>query len=422
MRLFTSGRGLCSGMVLMALAMAGCGEEEPSQAQEQGEEQQPPRIAQVMEMSLRDIPLGKSYPAMLRSDNEVRLVARVTGTLEARHFEPGEMVEKGESLYTIEPDVYQATVRQREADLQSAQAEASRARRDAERFERLLRQNSVSEQQRDEARAQLRVAEASVAQAEAALESAQIDLDYSDVTAPVSGQISLSEVNVGNFVTSGTELATITPLDPLEVRFQLPQQDAFELRRQRREGRTEIIAKLELPTRSGSAPEPLEGRLDFLGSQVSQSTSTVQASAHFDNPEGLFLPGQFVRVRLEGLKRFDVMAVPEIAVTQGLMGPQVFVLDEQNTARTRNVTVGETAGPWEIITDGLEPGDRVIVSDPGGIEAGTSIDPQPFDGDAEQLSAQAEEGEGEGSAEVEQAASQGGAGPGAPEGDGEENE
>ncbi|SFH55635.1 efflux RND transporter periplasmic adaptor subunit [Modicisalibacter xianhensis] len=408
MRVAASRHRLCLGMALMALALAGCGEEEQA-GQGQGQ-QPPPRTAQVTEMAPRDIPLDKSYSAMLRSDDEVRLVARVEGTLEARHFEPGEMVEKGDSLYTIEPDVYRAIVRQREADLKSAQAEANRARRDAERFERLLRQNSVSEQQRDQALAELRVAEANVAQARAALESAQIDLNYSDVTAPVSGQISLSEVNVGNFVASGTELATITPLDPLEVRFQMPQEDAFELRRQRREGQSEIIAVLEFPTISGNAVEPLEGQLDFLGAQVSESTSTVQASAHFDNPEGLFLPGQFVRVRLEGLKRYDVLAVPEIAVTQGLMGPQVFVLDEQNTARTRNVTVGESAGPWEIITDGLEPGDRVIVSDPGGLEAGTSIDPQPFGGDAERLSAQAEEEEATEQAEAQEAAGQAEAG------------
>ncbi|MEQ7869741.1 efflux RND transporter periplasmic adaptor subunit [Chromohalobacter salexigens] len=374
------------GLLAVALAgvlLMGCGSDDEAQ-QQAGDTSPPPKKAQVMEMTKRDIALDKSYPAMLRSDNEVTVVARVSGTLEERHFEPGQQVEKGESLYTIEPEIYQATVRQREADLQSAQADAELAQTNADRYQRLLKQNSVSVQQRDQALADLKVARASVAQAQAALDSARIDLDYTDVEAPVSGMISLSEVNVGNLVNDGTELATITPLDPLEVRFQLPQEEAFELRRQRQQqGKEAVTAELEIPALPG---QTLEGRVEFLGSRVSESTSTVQANAFFDNPGGLFLPGQFVRVKLEGLKRYDVFAVPEIAVTQGLMGPQVYVLSDEGKARTRTVQLGDTAGPWMIIKDGLEAGDRVVVSDPGNISAGAAIDPQPFDGDAEALS------------------------------------
>ncbi|WP_052384045.1 efflux RND transporter periplasmic adaptor subunit [Litchfieldella xinjiangensis] len=419
------GRGNLLAMAVLGLVLAGCGdggEEGGAAQQQQGQQQSPPRPAQVMEMQRQDLDLDKAYSAMLRSENEVTLVARVTGTLEERLFEPGDQVEKGESLYTIEPDVYQATVSQREADLESAQAQANRAQRDAERFERLVSQNSVSRQEYDQAQAELRVARASVAQARAALESAQIDLDYTDVTAPVAGMIGLSNVNVGNLVNAGTTLATITPLDPLEVRFQLPQRDAFALRNQRsQEGTAPIKAHLELPGREGSEASRLEGKLDFLSSRVDENTSTVQASAVFENPQGVFLPGQFVRVRLEGLKRYDVLAVPEIAVTQGLMGPQVFVLDEDDTARSRTVQLGEIAGPWQLIVDGLEPGDRVVVGDPAGIEPGTPIEAQPFEGDAEQIVENVEEAREEAQEEqMQQAeAAQGGppAGGDAEEGD-----
>ncbi|RAH38995.1 efflux RND transporter periplasmic adaptor subunit [Halomonas sp. SL1] len=374
-----------TGLLALAagLLLSACGQEEAA-PQQSGET--PPQPKPVTTLAPQDIPLDKSYPAQLRSDTEVTLVARVTGVLEQRLFEPGDIVEKGDSLYAIEPDLYQATVSQREADLASAQAELERARRDANRFQELLRQNSVSRQQADQAQADLNVARASVAQAEAALASARIDLDYADVTAPVSGAIGLSEVNVGNLASAGTELATITPVDPLEVRFQLPQQDAFTLRRQLGEQAPgEIAASLALP----GVDEALEGRLEFLGSRVDERTSTVQAKATFDNPEGEVLPGQFVRVRLEGLKRFDVLAVPSIAVGQGLMGPQVFVLDEDDVARARTVDLGELAGPWQILTSGVEPGDRVMVGDPAGVQPGTPIAPQPFDGDARALIAQA---------------------------------
>ncbi|WP_404296574.1 efflux RND transporter periplasmic adaptor subunit [Halomonas sp.] len=379
--------GRAGFLVLAAgLFLAACGQEEASQQAQQGSSQdRPPHPVEVVDLTRQDIDLDKSYPSLLRSDDEVTLVARVTGSLEQQHFEPGEMVEKGQLLYSIEPDVYQAVVSQRDADLQSARAELERAQRDASRFERLLSQNSVSRQQYDEARSELGVARAAVAQAEAALARSRIDLDYAEVTAPVSGMISLGRINVGNLVSNGTELATITPLDPLEVRFQLPQRDAFELRRQMSAGddAEAIIALLRVPAVGSGDAETLEGRLDFLGSRVEEGTSTVQASATFANADGRVLPGQFVRVSLEGLKRYDVLAVPEIAIGQGLMGPQVFVLDENNVARARPVDLAEVAGPWQILRGGVESGERVVVGDLAGIEPGITIEPLPFEGSAE---------------------------------------
>ncbi|WNK19437.1 efflux RND transporter periplasmic adaptor subunit [Halomonas piscis] len=383
--------GRAAAAVGASVLLAACGGEEASdqQGQQGGEEQGKPRSVEVTTLERQDVALEKSYPALLRSDDEVTLVARVTGTLEKRLFEPGQMVEKGDTLYRIEPDRYQTAVNQRKADLESARAKLSRAQRDAERFERLLSQNSVSRQQYDQALADRRVAQASVAQASAALESANIDLDYAGVTAPVSGMISLSMVNVGNLVDSGTRLATITPLDPLEVRFQLPQKDAYELRHQLKDGADieSIGARLELP----GSDTGLSGHLDFLGARVDEATSTVQANANFANPDGQVLPGQYVRVHLEGLKRYDVLAVPEIALTQGLMGPQVFVLDEEDKARAQTVDLGDLAGPWQILRDGVEAGDRVVVGDPAGLKPGTPIKPESFDGDAGALMEEARE-------------------------------
>ncbi|MEQ6887823.1 efflux RND transporter periplasmic adaptor subunit [Halomonas sp. CS7] len=394
------GRG---GLVPLALGLvlAACGQQETPEQQASGQGDAPPTPKQVMEMARQDLPLAKSYPSKLRSDDEVTMVARVTGFLEERHFEPGEMVEQGESLYSIEPDLYQSVVAQREADLESARAELSRAQRDANRFQQLLSQNSVSRQQVDQAQAELNVARASVSQAEAALANARIDLGYADVTAPVAGMIGLSEVNLGNLVQPGTTLTTITPLDPLEVRFQLPQEDAFALRRQLSDQPIEAItAWLDLPAGVEGAGERLEGHLDFLGSRVDEATSTVQATATFANPDAQVLPGQFVRVHLEGMKRFDVLAVPEIAMTQGLMGPQVFVLDEDDKARARTVQLGEIAGPWQILRSGVEPGERVVVGDPAGLQPGTAIEPQPFAG--------IEQGAGEGAENAgQQGAAQG---------------
>lgn len=383
-----------TALIALIFLLAGCSSSDDNKQKQDDQGSQPAsKKAQVMEMAKRNIDLEKSYSAKLGSELEVVVIARVSGMLEKRNFEPGDSVEEGKSLYAIEPVVYQTTVNQRKADVESAKAKQHRAQQDATRFQRLLKQNSVSRQDYDQAMAELQVSKANVSQAQAALESAQVNLDYTSVNAPVSGIISLSDVNVGNVVDAGTKLATITPMNPIEVRFQLPQQQAFDLRQQRSQQQGEITASLQFPDLQETDTPPLEGKLDFLGSRVDQNTSTVQARAVFENPEDKFLPGQFVRVKLQGMQRFDVMAVPEIAVTQGLMGPQVFVLDDDNKARTRTITLGELAGLRQIITDGLEPGDRVIVSDPGGLKAGDPIDAQPYSGDPKDLSTQEDEGD-----------------------------
>ncbi|WIX33697.1 efflux RND transporter periplasmic adaptor subunit [Salinicola sp. JS01] len=376
------------GAILLSLVLSACGGDESSSAgdQQQGQ-QKPPTQAQVLEVKARDIGLSKTYPGMIRSDQEVTVMGRVEGILEARHYQEGSLVEKGDKLFTIEPAPYKATVEQRQADVQSAQAELYRAQRDAERYARLYKQNSVSQQQRDQSQADLRTAQASLAQAKAALDSAQIDLSYTQVNAPVSGMISLSEVNVGNLVQPPQQLATITPLNPIEVRFSLPADDAFALRRQRQHDAEEAdAAVLTAPSTASATREPLKlaGKLDFLGSRVDESTSTVQAEATFRNQDGLFLPGQFVRVTLPNVKRYDVFAVPAVAVTEGLKGPQVYILNADGKAEARFVSLGEVAGDWQIITQGLDSGDRVVVSGIGSVSPGDKIDPQPFSGSAEQ--------------------------------------
>ncbi|GAB0152027.1 efflux RND transporter periplasmic adaptor subunit [Marinobacterium sp. BA1] len=381
--------------VLLALAaslLVACGSDEaPQSAAAPGGQALPPVTTEVLTVKRQDIPLQKSYSSLLRSDDEVTLVARVTGVLETRQFEQGDWVEQGDLLYTIEPELYQARVNERAADLKSAQAELDRARRDAERYQQLLSRNSVSRQQVDQAEAEQSVAQARVAQAEAALASARIDLNYTQVKAPVAGMVGLSQINLGNLVNAGSELVTITPLDPLEVRFQLPQRDAFELRKQLAAGETdirEIRASLQLAGDNGTQSLTLQGQMDFLGSRVDESTSTVQASARFENPDAQVLPGQFVRVSIEGLKRFNVIAVPEIAVTQGLMGPQVFVIDEEGKARAQAVQLGEIAGEWQIILEGLEEGVQVVSGDPSGIKPGTPIQAAAADEAAEEANAE----------------------------------
>ncbi|RKR06115.1 membrane fusion protein (multidrug efflux system) [Kushneria sinocarnis] len=374
------------GVVTLLLAACGGGDESQQQSQGGGS-QQPPRKVAVMKVQPHDLELDMEYPAMIRSDLSADIVARVSGVLEEKHYQPGEMVEKGQTLFTIEPPPYQATVDQREADLQSARADLEEAQRNWARYKRLYSRGAISQQQRDTALNTLQTAQASVAQAKASLESARIDLDYTTVKAPVDGMVSLNEVNVGNFVAENTELATVTPLNPLEVRFSLPQEDAFALRRQRQmEDAPEVTARLRFPyaNQQDTTANTLTGQIDFLGSRVDESTSTVQGRAIFQNPDYLYLPGQFVRIGLENLKRFNVLSVPNEAVTEGLKGPQLYVLNDDNVIQSRFVSLGEQAGEQTIITEGLKAGERIVAGSIGSVSVGEKIDPQPWQGGSQQ--------------------------------------
>lgn len=375
--------GLAATLVLMG---TGCSQDSSAGKNASGNgasaQKAPAAKAEVVQIGRRNIPLDKRYPAMIRSDSAVSIVARVSGRLESQHYKPGEQVRPGQLLYIIEQAPYKAELAQAQANLSSAQATYDNARRDNQRYETLFQKGAISQQSRDSARNTLATSLASVQQNKAALDSARINLDYTEVRAPTAGQAGLNQVNIGTVMTANTELTTVTPVDPLEVRFQLPQLDAFQLRQQiGQAGAPDVQAVLEFPGSSGDASSTLVGKLDFLGSNVDQGTSTVEARASFSNPQHLFLPGQFVRVHLKNMVRFNAFAVPEIAIKQGLMGPQVLVLDQNNQLKGRLVKLGDTAGNWQIIEEGLASGDRVVFGDPGSLSEGMTVDPQPWKGD-----------------------------------------
>ncbi|MCM5703701.1 efflux RND transporter periplasmic adaptor subunit [Larsenimonas salina] len=370
-------------MLAASLLISGCSDGKDDQDQ-QGAQQKTAKKAQVETVQPGDLTLDREYPAKIRSDLSADIVARVNGVLEKQLYSPGETVEKGQTLFVIEQAQYQAAVDQAKADVESAKATLENERSDYRRYERLYKQNSVSQQQRDAALSSYRTAQASLEQAKAALDDAQIDLGYTTVKATTNGKVALNDVNVGNYVTSGTTLTEVTPLNPLEVRFSIPQDEAFSLRRQQgRDNSEPIKAQLAFPyaNESDSTDVSLVGNVDFLGSRVDEGTSTVQARAVFDNPDQLFLPGLFVRVKLMNVKHFNALAVPQSAVTEGLKGPQLYILDEKNVIQSRFVTLGEQAGSWMIIKKGLKAGDRVVVSSIGSVSPGDKIDPQAFDGD-----------------------------------------
>jgi membrane fusion protein (multidrug efflux system) len=209
------------------------------------------------------------------------------------------------------------------------------------------------------------LARASVAVAEAGLSQAKLDLDYTEVTAPVSGATSLEDLPEGSLVQQGTLLTTIVQHDPIHVRFALPENDATIQRRAREamaaSGDGDTTLSAVLITVDGEAYEH-EGTVDFTASTLDPRTGTVMARAVFPNKEYRIVPGQFVRVRIQLQTLEDAFTAPESAVGQGAEGARVFVVGEDSTVTSRYVKLGPVVDGRQVITDGLQAGDRVVVS------------------------------------------------------------
>ena len=353
-------------LVVTAMLLTACGNDDGGAASQggQGGQQPPPKVRVETAESTR-VDVKEEYAGRARGAREVEVRARTQGILEERLYEEGELVEEGDALFRIDRAPAVAAVQGAEARLQVARAELSQAQREWNRIASLYDRGAISERDRDSARSTLELARANVAVADAGLSQAQLDLDYTEVTAPVSGATSLEDLPEGSLIQQGTLLTTIVQHDPIHVRFALPENDASIQRRAREamaaagDGDTTLSAVLI--TVDGEAYEH-EGTVDFTASTLDPRTGTVMARAVFPNNEYHIVPGQFVRVRIQLQTLDDVFTVPESAVGQGPEGARVFVVGEGDKVTNRYVTLGPVVEGQQVITKGLEEGDRVVVS------------------------------------------------------------
>jgi membrane fusion protein (multidrug efflux system) len=266
-------------------------------------------------------------------------------------------------------------VEQKAANLASARATEKKNQRQWNRISNLYKRNAVSQQTHDTALSNLQTAKAAVKQAKAALDQAKITFAYTSVNAPVSGMASLRQVNVGDLVQPNDQLMTITPLSPIQALFSMPVADATALRAQRQAGSQAPQVIAQITTVDG---KKITGKVDFLGSQVNEQTSAVQARATFQNARHLLIPGNFVSVQLLHLRLPHILAVPQIAITEGQEGPQVYTLTKHNEVKPVGVETGTiTDNHWIVITSGLKNGDRVVVNRISKIKPEMRIKPQP---------------------------------------------
>ncbi len=331
----------------------------------------PPEVAVATAEAGRQ-PMVLEYAGRAAGSRDVEVRARVSGILLQRRYREGGAVRQGDRLFQIDPEPYRAAAAQARAEVGVERAKLNEARRQHDRVLPLFEKGLVSQMNRDEAISNYEVAQANVAAAEARLRKAELDLGYTDVRAPIAGLTSHEARSEGSLVTAGSDSSLLTRIvqtDPLYVEFTLPESDAAALRAHLAEPAAAVTAQLLLES---GVPYAREAKLNFLDTSVEAGSGTVRARAVVDNPSGELVPGQFLRVRLEGVTLSGV-AVPRRAVMSSAMGSFVWVVGAGDKVELRPVTLGGNVGDRELIATGLQGGERVIVDGVLKVQPGVQV-------------------------------------------------
>ncbi len=310
--------------------------------------------------------------------SEVR--PQVSGVIQRRYFTEGSIVRKGQPLYQIDPSLYRAAANEAQASVANARATYEAARIRAERFAPLAKAEAVSQQDYTDAVATQRQAQAQIQLNRAQLDTARINLRFTTVPAPITGRIGRSLFTVGALVsaTQADPLTTIQQLDPIFVDIQQSAADLLALRRGLASGgvtpaRAEVRLKLEDGSDYGYA-----GAVEFAEVVVDQATGTVNLRARFPNPQGLLLPGMFVRAVFSQSVQNNAFLVPQQAVQRDPRGQAtLFVVGAGNKAEQRTVDAGRSLGAYWVVTKGLKPGDKIITQGLADLKPGAPIQPVP---------------------------------------------
>ena len=323
----------------------------------------PPAEVNVATVQPQTLPVTLEYTGQTAGSREVEVRARVTGILLKRNFVEGASVKQGESLFTIDPAPFQAAVARTEADVVAAQARYDQAKRNAARLKPLYAEKAVSQKEYDDAVSAESIGAADVKAAQARLVEAKLNLEYTRVEAPVSGVTTRALPSEGTLVSGPNVLLTsVVQVDPIWVNFGIPDNEQARLQKESAAGRLALPKNFEVELRlaDGSA-YPRKGRLSFADVRISPATGTREARAELPNPDRALRPGQFVRVILHGATRPNALTVPQRAVLEGPQGKFVYVVDDKSTAQPRPVQAAEWSGESWVITEGVKPGERVIV-------------------------------------------------------------
>ncbi|HDY7467741.1 TPA: efflux RND transporter periplasmic adaptor subunit [Vibrio vulnificus] len=345
------------GLVVASALLAGCEDKTLQQRNTMAP------LVVTQEVLMLDYQPSNAYIGRVEAVEDTNITAQVSGYLKARHFEEGQLVEKGALLYTIEPSSFEAQVASAKASLAQAKASLKKAELDHQRGKNLLPRGSISQSEFDALTAGLLGAQAQLEAANAQLKLADVNLSYTQIRAPFSGRISDSKVSTGDLVSpSSGILTTLVSLDPIHTAFSISERErlALGIERIKGDGSTPSAGvEVQLQLENGKE-YPHLGRLDYLGNRIDTKTGTIALRAVVANPDHQLLPGQHIKVNLREKQAKSVVVVPRRAVQTDLEGHFVMVMTPGEVAERRNVSLGAQVEQGVVIREGLTQDEVVI--------------------------------------------------------------
>jgi membrane fusion protein (multidrug efflux system) len=369
------GKGVLGGILILAAPLCGCGR---SSTADQATAAATAPAVTVAAAALKSVTPAGTFVGRVQAVNTVNLVSRVEGFLQKRAFTEGQQVKTGDLLFVIEQDTYQAAVDQAQAQLVSAQATERNAALALQRSQELVRTNAVAQATVDQNLANQGTAAAAVSSAQAALEQANINLAFTEIKAPIDGRIGMANVSVGNFVNQATgTLATIVSQDPIYVLFPATTQQVLDYRQRSAKTPSASANAVVRATFSNGQEYPHPGSVDFLDIQTNQATDTLTVRAVFPNPDNWLVAGQIVNVTVAAGEPTQTLTILQSALQVDQSGSYVLVVGADNKVEQRRVKLGPVQGPDITVSDGLKPGELVIVEGIQKVRPGEGVTPTP---------------------------------------------
>jgi RND family efflux transporter MFP subunit len=340
-----------------------------------------PPVVLVTEVTQADVPIFSEAIATLDGYVNTQIHSQVSGYLIKQAYQEGSVVKPGDLLFLIDPKPFQADLDKAQAALTNKQAQLLRTKQDLDRYSALVKSGAVSQQEyQNEVQTNLS-AQADVDAAQASVTTAQINLGYTKITSPITGVVGRAMPGVGDLISPGTTLTTVSTVDPIQADFTLPEQ--FYLDNADKIAKVSLLPlqdrpeSIELVLADGT-PYPHKGRFYYVNRQIQTATGAITAYALFPNPDRVLRPGQYAKVRAVTQHISDAVLIPQRCVTQLQGINQVMVVKPDNTVEVRNVTTGDLAGPLWIITSGLKAGERVVVEGIQKCREGSPVTPEPY--------------------------------------------
>ncbi len=369
---------------LVALTFIACNDKSAKKPQ-----MMPPQMVKILVAQKEDVPLSFTYPARIVSDEDVKLVSRVSGVIIKKHFKSGASVKKGDILYSIDPDVYKAQYNVQVSALNVAKANLVQAKKEFDRTKSLYKKRATSAKNFDNANAAFQKAKASVEQAKALRDSAKINLDYTSVKAPFDGVIGDGLINVGEFVSANTPLVRLTKTNPVYAQFYIPDVEGFNYAKNIQNN---LWSKNGSKATISYAGNKVAGKLVFIDKVIDAKNGSVKAKAIIENEQNALPVGSFAKITLNGISAKNAYKVPALALQQDLATTFLYVVEPlskevlskmpkglpafmypSGTVKMVPIKIEYQTNSFILTSSGLKQGDKIIMNNFKKIRPGSKI-------------------------------------------------